>query len=128
MVFLSIYLFSNFQKFKVYFSSGSNQILHSQKVAKFIQTKTNHQPFNIATWPVQFTEDNYLYFLELAKEKVADRRKIEITKQMFVLCAQDPCQIINSPSWNISMFGKAKIVKMWNVDGIKIFKLIHVQK
>lgn len=38
---------------------------------------------------------------------------------------KEPCQIINSPSWNISMFGKSKIDKIWNYEGLKIYKLLH---
>lgn len=124
-VFLLIYLVANFLEFKVYFSPGGNQIKHSQTVAKFLTNKTNNQPFNIATWPVQFTEDNYLYFMELDDQRVLDRRKLEIAEQMFVLCQEKPCQIINSPSWNIAMFGEAKIAKIWSIENIKIFKLVH---
>lgn len=124
-IFLLIFLAANFLKFKVYFQPGGNQIKHSQTLAKFLATKTNNQPFNIATWPVQFTEDNYLYFMELYGQKVLDRKKLEIAKQMFVLCNEKSCQIINSPSWNIAMFGKAKVAKIWNIDGIRIFKLKH---
>ena len=124
-VFIVMYSLLNLQKFNFINMPSANQIGLSQNVANFLAEKINRQPFNIATWPVEFTEDSYLYFLELKGLRPADRRKIEITDQMFVLCNKEPCQIINSPSWNISMFGKAKIVGEWKVEDVKIYKLVR---
>ena len=95
------------------FGQSWDQISHAQKTANFLADKIDQKPFNIATWPVEFFEDQYLYFLELKDLRPEDRAKSEVTDQMFVLCAKEPCQIINSPSWNISMFGRAKIDKIW---------------
>ncbi len=120
-----LYVGINVPHYYFFYQKGNNQIAHSQKVGDFLATKINHQPFNIATWPVQLTEDNFVYFLELKGLVPANRQKAEITDQMFVLCDQEPCEILNSPSWNISMFGPAKIDNIWDVDGIKIYKLIH---
>lgn len=101
------------------------QIQHAENVANFLAEKIDNKPFNIATWPVELTEDNFVYFLELKGLRPANRSNIEITSQLFVLCNQEPCQVIESPSWNISMFGKTKVAKIWTVDGIKIYKMIH---
>ena len=124
-LFFLIFIILNSQKYYFFYQKPQNQILHSQKVADFLEKKIAGKPFNIATWPVEFFEDNYLYFLELKNLRPADRLKQEITNQMFVLCAKTPCQIINSPSWNISMFGPAKIDKIWDYEGLKIYKLVH---
>jgi 4-amino-4-deoxy-L-arabinose transferase-like glycosyltransferase len=123
--FCLFYAFGNFNKFKVIFSPGGNQIAEAQKVAQFLSPKIGNRPFNFATWPVAFSEDNYLYFLELTGREVADRRKIEITQQLFVVCETAHCPVLNSPSWNISMFGKARIAKMWNYQDLAIYKLVH---
>lgn len=125
LIFL-FYLGFNLLKFKVIFTQGSKQIKHSQKVANHLSQLIGSKPYNIATWPVQLSEDNYLYFLELWGKKPANRQKIEITDQMFVLCETQICPVIDSPSWNISMFGKGKIVKITNIEGLKIFKLVHI--
>ena len=105
--------------------SPNNQIGHSRTVADFLVPKIQGKPFNIATWPVEFGEDPYLYFMELKGARPADRKKLEIADQMFVICEKEPCPVIDSPSWNISMFGPAEIVESWDIDGLKIFKLIH---
>jgi len=125
VLFCLLYLIGNFQKFKVILSPGGNQIKAAENVAQFLSPKIGKQPFNFATWPVAFSEDNYLYFLELYGQKVADRRQIEITNQLFVVCEKRPCPIINSPSWNISMFGKARVAKMWRYQRLLIYKLVH---
>jgi len=124
-LFFIAFIILNWQKYYFLSQKPPNQILHSQKVADFLAKKIAGKPFNIATWPVEFFEDSYLYFLELKNLRPADRLKQEITNQMFVLCAKTPCQIINSPSWNISMFGPAKIDKIWDYEGLKIYKLVH---
>jgi len=123
--FCLFYAFGNFNKFKVVFTPGGNQIAEAQKVAQFLSPKIGNRPFNFATWPVAFSEDNYLYFLEIEGKKVADRRKIEISQQLFVICQTTPCPVLNSPSWNISMFGKARIAKMWKYQDLTIYKLVH---
>ncbi len=122
---LIIYILINTRQYNFLYQQGNNQIAHSKKVAEFLADKIGNQSFNIATWPVSFTEDNYIYFLELKGLHPANRQKVEITNQLFVLCNQEPCQILNSPSWNISMFGPAKIDKIWKFEGIKIYKLVH---
>lgn len=111
-----------------YFITGksSRQIEHARVVAESIIPRINNKPYNFATYPVQFTsEEAYLYFLEKAGHKPADRAAGEVTEQMFVLCNEAPCNVLGSNSWNIDMFGKAKIDTMWEVEGIKVFRLIH---
>lgn len=121
----SVFIAINFPKYYFFKEVGNDQIGHSRRVAAFLSPKIGNQPFNIATWPVNFTEDNYTYFLILNGHRPLDRAKIEIANQMFVLCNQEPCEVLNSPSWNISMFGPAKIDKMWTFERIIIYKLVH---
>ncbi len=119
------YIFANSQHYTFLYQKPNNQIQQAKQVANFLAEKIDHKPFNIATWPVEFFEDSYLYFLELKGIIPADRAKVQVTNQMFVLCNQEPCKVLDSPSWNISMFGQAKIENIWTVDGLKIYKLIH---
>ncbi|MBI3366324.1 glycosyltransferase family 39 protein [Candidatus Roizmanbacteria bacterium] len=123
--FITMYIALNLKSAYFLFQKPNNQIKHAQIVANFLAEKIGNKPFNIATWPVEFFEDSYLYFLELKGFIPVDRSKLEITNQMFVLCNKEPCQVIKSASWNISMFGKSKIDKIWTVEGIKIYKLVH---
>lgn len=122
---LVIYIYFNAINYYYFNPQGPNQVAYSKRIASFVGTQIGNAPYNIATWPVSFTEDNFVYFLILAGHTPADRKKLEITNQMFVLCIDKPCQVLNSPSWNISMFGKSKIDKIWKVENLTIYKLIH---
>lgn len=124
-IFLFVYVFLNAKNYYFMADRNTSQIEYSKKIACSLEKEINNRPFNIATWPVVFTEDNFLYFLELHGLRPADRKTLDVTNQMFVLCSQEPCQVLNSPSWNINMFGKAKIAKIWKVEDIKIYKLVH---
>ncbi len=124
-ILLFSYIGINAKNYYYFTREPNNQVKHAQTVANFLAPKINNKPYNIATWPIDFTEDNYLYFLELRGLVPADREKVEVTDQMFVLCNTAPCSIINSPSWNISMFGKAKVAEKWEIERIKIYKLVH---
>lgn len=120
-----IFIYFNISKYYFFTSEPNHQVEHSKKVATFLYEQIGNKPFNIATWPVDFGEDTYLYFLETMGARAADRSQLEITEQMFVICAQEPCLVIDSPSWNISMFGDAKIAEEWDIEGLKIYKLVH---
>jgi len=126
-VVIAIFAFLNISKMYFLFKNGNNQILHAKTVATFLGEKINNKPFNFATWPVDLGEDTYLYFLEIDGMPVANREKLEVTDQLFVICNQEPCMVLDSPSWNISMFGDAQITNQWEVEGLKIYRLIHSQ-
>lgn len=123
---IGTYLVLNIRAYDfIWTKEGNNQIKHAQKIATFIGPKIGNKPYNIATWPVEFSEEDFLYFLELDGHEPVSREKYEISDQMFVFCNQEPCKVIDSPSWNINYFGKAKIEQTWRVDEIIIYKLIH---
>lgn len=124
---LSTYLYFNFLNFKNYFLEGSQQIERSKKIANFISPKIGKNSYNVATWPIAFSEEPYTYFLKINNQIPLDRKKIEIGKQMIIFCETKVCPVINSPSWNISMFGKARVAKIWKIEGLKIYKLVHLK-
>jgi hypothetical protein len=90
----------------------------------FLNKNIGSQSFNFAVQPDAWQEDSYLYFLELYGKKPLDRKKNEVSGQMFVVCG-DPCNLYQTKSWNVTMFGKFKIINEWPVDGVKIYKLVH---
>ena len=51
----------------------------------------------------------------------------KLAEQLFVVCEpfQVDCNPINNPEWAVAAFGWAKIDNQWEINGIKIFKLIH---
>lgn len=98
--------------------------MHAKKVALFLDRLIENNKFNFAVQPDDWQEDTYLYFLELKGKIPAERRKVEITDQMFIVCGKS-CDLYHTPSWNVNMFGKFKITDQWQIDNVKIYKLIH---
>ncbi len=122
---LLVFAYINSSRYFFLKNEPNNQAAHAKRLALFLKYKIGGQPFNVATWPIAFSEEPYLYFLEVEGIRPANRELSEITSQMYVLCNEEPCSIINSPSWNINMFGPAKIAYKWNIEGINIYKLVH---
>jgi len=130
LVFVSItaYIVSNVSTLSFLKGPQNDQITYSKNVADSIKKRMSGKNFNFATYPTDFSsEESFIYFLELDGYKLADRAKNQITNQMFVVCNKKPCLIIDSPSWNISMFGKAKIDTMWKVEDLQVYKLTHAK-
>ena len=114
------------QSYYFIFGAPSRQYEVPERVGKEIATAANGKRINLTTYPTDFTSrDCYQYYVELYGGSVVDGASNEVTNTLFVLCDKKPCRIINSDSWNIQMFGKAKIDTMWKKDGIYIYKLIH---
>lgn len=106
--------------------AGVFQDKKPRELGSFIAAQEGSKKINLTTYPIEFTSrDCYQYFIELYGGKVVNGTSPEITNTMYVLCDKEPCRILNSDSWNIQMFGKAKIDTMWNVDGISIYRLLH---
>ncbi len=124
MIFISLFIFFNFQKYNFLFYKGSNQVEHAKKVAEFINNKITSKKFNFAVQPDGWQEDSYLYFLELKNKRPLDRKKVEIGEEMFVICG-NKCDLYNTQSWNIKMFGDFRIDKKWNIENIEVYKLTH---
>jgi len=123
---IGCYLILNMPHYYFITGKAGNQMLHAETVASSMVASINGKPYNIATYPVEFTsEDTFVYFLKLRGLTAANREKNEVTDQMYVLCDRQPCRVLDSQSWNIDMFGKAKIANEWQSDGVYIYKLIH---
>jgi len=124
ILFVSGFVFLNFQKYPYFYNSPNNQIDHAKKVANFLNRVITDKKFNFAVQPDGDPEDSYLYFLELEGKIPLDRKRLEVGNVMFVVCSQ-ACDLKTTKSWNVNMFGKFKIANEWKVDGVKIYKLIR---
>jgi len=97
----------------------------TQIVASIIQ-KSNNQNFNFALLAKLNYDPPYRYILTQKHASIVDLHQ-QITEQLFVVCEpfQIDCNPINNPEWNVAAFGWAKIDSQWEINGIKIFRLIH---
>lgn len=114
------------QSFSFIWEKPSRQYELPEQIGKEIAIKTGGERINLTTYPTDFTSrDCYQYYIELNGGNVIDGSSNEVAQSLFVLCDKEPCRIINSDSWNIQMFGPAKIDTMEKINGINIYKLIH---
>lgn len=123
-VFLAVFLFFNYQGYYFFHFPGGRQIEYARNVGNFLNKTIDDKPFNFAVQPDTLQEDSFLYFLELKGKVPVDRKELEVAGQMYVVCERS-CDPLKSQSWNITMFGKAKIDKIWSFDKLKIYKLTH---
>lgn len=104
-------------------SPGNHQIATANKVARYILTNSQQQPFNYAA----LSKMGYAFPYYLVDEANYRDLKDEKTNQLFVTCVPHPdinCEPINHPEWAIAAFGWAKIDSKTEIDGVKIYRLV----
>lgn len=123
---ITLFFASQFHTYDFLWGKPSHQDASPIVVGEFIAKQTNGKRINLATYPVEFTSrDSYQYFIEYYGGSVVDGNSSEVTDTMYVLCDRQPCKILNSQSWNIEMFGRAKIDRIFYEGGIVIYRLKH---
>lgn len=103
-----------------------NNLLHrTETVVDLIIKESRGEPFNFALIAKQNYDESYRYFLENKKANML-RGEDKITNQLFVVCEdRDQCRPEGNSGYQIAIFGIAKVVEQWEVDYIKIYKMIH---
>ncbi len=103
----------------------NNQLKRTQEIVKSIIQESKDQPFNFGLIAKQNYDESYRYFLENWQAKMI-RGEDKVVDQMFVVCEDgDKCQPLGNPQWQIAVFGIASIEKQWEIDGIRVYKLVH---
>ncbi len=104
----------------------NNQLQTTNQIADLIINNSNNEDFNFALLAKQNYDPPYRYILDNKQAKIVNLPQTLAT-QLFVVCEpfQIECNPINNPEWAIAAFGWAKIDNQWEINGIKIFKLIH---
>jgi 4-amino-4-deoxy-L-arabinose transferase-like glycosyltransferase len=107
----------------------NHQMATVQKITQSIIDKSDQKKYNFALLAKQNYDPPYRYFLTQTDETKLVNLHDQITDQLFVVCEpfQMDCNPINNPEWAIAAFGWAKIDQEWEIDGIKVYKLIHTQ-
>lgn len=102
------------------------QLKTTTQIGDLIISNSNNQDFNFALLAKQNYDPTYRYTLNSKQAKIVDLPK-NLAEQLFVVCEpfQIDCNPINNPEWAVAAFGWSKIDKQWEINGIKIFKLIH---
>ena len=124
-LFLLIFFIANFYKFKVYFSPGGNQIEQARIVSHSILNKVTKTPYQLVSIPFTETHGQHRYFLEMFNKRPLEENSADLAEELFVLCFLKECNVLGDPQWQIAVFANKKIAKIWTVNNIKIYKIIH---
>lgn len=103
-----------------------NQLKRTQRIAKFIIDQTDSKPFNFSLIAERNYDSAYQFYLDIYKHS-PKRLPDDITDQLFVVCEDQICLPVGHPKYEIAAFGWTKIGAQYNIDGVKIFKLVRNQ-
>lgn len=104
---------------------GNFQTRIAQKIANSIINNNPQTPYQIV--PIPFTEIDFhvRYFLEIMGKRPLDYDSAKEGKEIYVLCYEKECDVLNHPQWQIAAFKNKKVDKIWLVDRVKIYKVVH---
>lgn len=112
-------------KYSPTFGTPNNQLQRTEAAADLIIKESGGQPFNFGLIAKQNYDESYRYFLE-NKNANMFRGEDKITGQLFVICEDgDSCQPEGNPQYQIAIFGPSHVVAKWQIDYLKIYKLVH---
>ncbi|KKQ31588.1 MAG: hypothetical protein US68_C0002G0015 [Candidatus Shapirobacteria bacterium GW2011_GWE1_38_10] len=122
-LFISLTIFSLLQN--PFRWQPNSQLKTTTEIVDLIISNSHNQDFNFALLAKQNYDPPYRYILS-EKNSPVKLLQEKITDQLFVVCEpfQIECNPINNPEWGVAAFGWAKIDTQWEINGIKIFKLI----
>lgn len=116
-------------------NTANRQLYQTKELARFVIEKSEGKPFNFALVAIRNTDQAYRYFMEVWKRPpviienpFVDPQRKTVTDQLLVICEDSPCLPVGHPLWEIAGFGMSQIEGQWEVRGLKVFKLIHLQK
>lgn len=114
---------------------GNNQVAQTKQIAEFVLDKVGNAPYNFALIAEHNSDHAYRYFLEVLddapieiKNPDIDPDRSTVTNQLFVVCEDKICQPLGHPLWEIAGFGRANIAKEWDLDVVKVFKLVPLEE
>lgn len=109
------------------FGSPNRQLQRTEAAADLIIKESKGQPFNFGLIAKQNYDESYRYFLE-NKHSALEPDQNKITDQLFVICEDgDSCQPEGNSQYQIAVFGIAHVENQWQIDYLKIYRLIHTK-
>ncbi len=124
---LVIFLFSYNLIFSPVKENPNRQLWRTEAAVDLIIKESAGEPFNFGLIAKQNYDESYRYFLENKKAKLV-RGEDRVVDQLFVICEDgDKCQPEGNPAWQIAVFGPSHIEGQWNIDYLKIYRLVHTK-
>lgn len=122
--FLLIFLFFNARSYYFIFGKGSRQIETAKKISRVILENVKKNKYTVTALPHKYSDGTYRYFLELWGKKPIAKDSLIKADELFAVC-EKKCQPIGDPQWDIAYFAPNKIIGEWQINNIKIYKLIR---
>ncbi len=111
---------------------GNQQVNQMKSISDFVLSKTGGKPFNFGIITGGNSDHAYRYFFRLAdrdpvviKGLDVDPQRKSVTDQLFVVCESLPCSPLGTGTQEIAGFGRADIAGDWDVNVVKVYKLVH---
>ena len=111
------------------FREPNNQMKNVREITDFILQNSESRDFAFALIAERNYDPPYRYFFDLKKAPVVDLHK-GLPSQLFVVCepwGKVNCDPVGHPLWEIAAFGWARISGEWQINGVKVFRLIHTK-
>lgn len=122
---ITLFIFLNAKGYYFFFNNANNQITRAQTIAKSVAANITKQPYQTVSLPYYETDGHIRYFLEIMKLKPLPADTPIEPAELFVLCLENTCDVLNNAQWQIAAFKNKKIAKIWEVEGVKVYKIIH---
>lgn len=125
-LFLIVFIILNIQGYSYIFYEKNelNQVEHAQKIADSFQNKITGEPIQIVTIPFTESHGQYRYFLDQKKHDLLSQDSGEQAQELFVMCFEE-CNPDGDAQWQIASFENKKIADEWDVENVKIYKIVH---
>jgi len=125
LIFLIFFINQNRLNYPFRHPYGNYQTKIAQKIAQSIIDANPKTPYQIV--PIPFTEmDGHIrYYLEIMGKRPLPEESNQEGEELYVLCYEKECNVLYHPQWQIAAFKNKKIAKIWKVDRVKIYKIVH---
>jgi 4-amino-4-deoxy-L-arabinose transferase-like glycosyltransferase len=105
----------------------NRQLWRTEAAVDLIIKESAGQPFNFGLIAKQNYDESYRFFLENKKANLV-RGEVKVVDQLFVICEDgDKCRPEGNPAWQIAVFGPSHIDSQWQIDYLKIYRLVHTK-
>lgn len=109
------------------FGTPNRQLQRTEEVADLIIKESKGEPFNFGLISKQNYDESYRYFLE-NKDASLEKDQNKKTDQLFVVCEDgESCAPEGHSQYQIAVFGVAHIESQWQIENIKIYRLVHTK-
>lgn len=123
--FIAGFIFLNFQKYPYFNHPPNNQISIAKNIAQKISENITKKKFTVTALPEKYSDSTYRYFLEVEGKRAIEKDSLEKADELFVVCEKKCDIIIGNSMWDIAYFAPNKIIGEWNVNDVKIYKLVR---